>query len=122
MFDRVLIDTLPLPVVYAVKGRPVLNDATVEDAIAAGLHQSATLISTRADTPGTILSLCSAEFREVYQDAPVIIAKGQANYETLGGAGEKIFCLLQVKCPVIAGDVGAPVGSLVVRQSEKLVN
>jgi uncharacterized protein with ATP-grasp and redox domains len=64
------------------------------------------------------LPLCSAEFRSVYQEAQIVIAKGQANYETLSEAGEKVFCLLQVKCPIIARDIGAPVGSMAVRQSQ----
>ncbi len=117
VFDRVLIEALSPPVIYVVKGGPVINDATKEDAVAAGLHQIATLIDTGADAPGTILPLCSAEFSAMYQDAPVIIAKGQANYETLSEAGAKVFCLLQVKCPIIADDIGAPVGSMIVRQS-----
>jgi len=61
--------------------------------------------------------LCSEAFRQIYAAAPLIIAKGQANYETLSEAGPRVFCLLQVKCPVIGRDLGAPVGSVVVRQS-----
>lgn len=118
VFDRVLIETLSQPVIYAVKGGPILNDATKEDALAGGLDHCATLIDNGSDASGTNLSLCSDDFRRVYEDAPVIIAKGQANYETLSDAGDKVFCLLQVKCPIIAEDIGAPVGSLIVRQSE----
>jgi damage-control phosphatase, subfamily I len=117
VFDRVLIESLSLPVIYAVKGGAILNDATIEDAVAAGLHQSATLINTGSDAPGTILPYCSAEFRDMFNEAPLVIAKGQANYETLSEAGEKVFCLLQVKCPIIGRDIDAPVGSMIVRQS-----
>lgn len=117
VFDRILIEELPVPVIYAVKGRPVLNDATVQDALDAGLDSCATIISNGTQAPGTILSLCSPAFREQFENAPVIIAKGQANYETLSDAGTKIFCLLQVKCPVIGSDLGVPDGSIVVRQS-----
>ena len=117
VFDRVLIETLSIPVVYAVKGGPILNDATIEDAVAAGLDQCATLLSNGSDAPGTILSLCSDEFRCLFERAPLIIAKGQANYETLSEAGSRVFCLLRIKCPVIAHDIGQPVDSIVVRQS-----
>lgn len=117
VFDRVLIETLSVPVIYAVKGGPILNDATMEDAVAAGLDQCAALFSNGSDAPGTILSLCSDEFRQQYESAPLIIAKGQANYETLSEAGSKVFCLLRVKCPVIAQDIGQTVDSIVVRQS-----
>jgi hypothetical protein len=118
VFDRVLIEALPLPVIYVVKGSPILNDATVEDALAAGVDTCAEIVANGADAPGTILSLCSDAFRHIYAAAPLIIAKGQANYETLSEAGPRVFCLLQVKCPVIARDLGAPVGSIVVRQCE----
>jgi uncharacterized protein with ATP-grasp and redox domains len=121
VFDRVLIETLDKPVVYAVRGRPILNDAIMEDAIAAGLDKAATtLLDNGADAPGTILSLCKPEFVEAYNKAPVIIAKGQGNYETLNNAGPKVFCLLQIKCPVIERDMGAPMGGIILRQSTAL--
>lgn len=117
VFDRVLIEALPVPVVYAVKGGPVLNDATRDDAEAAGLSACATLTDTGSDAPGTTVWLCSEQFRSAFAGAPVVIAKGQANYETLSDAGPRVFCLLQVKCPVIARDAEAPVGSVLVRRS-----
>jgi hypothetical protein len=117
VFDRVLVEQLEPPVVYAVKGGPVLNDATRTDALAAGLDACATVVENGSNAPGTILDLCSGEFRDAFARAPLIIAKGQANDETLSEAGPRVFCLLQVKCPVIAGDVEVPVGSAVVRQS-----
>ncbi len=120
VFDRVLIETLDVPVVYAAKGGPVLNDATVDDAQAAGLSQCAEIVSTGSDAPGTILDRCSEDFRQRYRQAKVIIAKGQANYETLSEAGPKVFFLLQCKCPVIARDAGVPVGSIVLVQGENV--
>jgi len=117
VFDRVLIEELPVPVIYAVKGGPILNDAILPDALAAGVDTCASLVSNGAQAAGTILSACSAAFREQFENAPMIIAKGQANFETLSDAGEKIFCLFQVKCPIIGMDLDAPVGSIVARQS-----
>ena len=119
VFDRVLIEALDLPVTYAVKGGPILNDATMDDAIAAGLDEVAEVVSTGSNSPGTILHRCSDEFRRRYDEAHMIIAKGQANYETLSNDGERIFFLLQTKCPVIAQDVGVPTGSIVLKQGEK---
>jgi len=116
VFDRVLVESLSVPVVYAVKGGPTLNDATRDDAVAAGLDGCATVVTNGADVPGTVLALCSEEFRRRFHAAPLVIAKGQGNYETLSDAGPRVFCLLQVKCPVIGRDVGAPVGSIVLRQ------
>jgi len=116
VFDRLLIEVLDLPVVYAVKGGPVLNDSTMEDALAAGINLVAEIVSTGSDSPGTIFDRCSEGFRRLYEEAELIIAKGQANYETLSDEGAKVFFMLQIKCPVIARDAGVPVGSIVLKQ------
>lgn len=119
VFDRVLIETIGKPAAYAVKGGPVLNDATLEDAEAAGLREVAELVSTGSDAPGTVLERCDDSFRQRYDDAELVIAKGQANYETLSDQGPKVFFLLQVKCPVIADDIGMPMGGIVVKQGSR---
>lgn len=116
VFDRFLIELIDTPVLYAVKGGPVLNDATVEDAVAAGVDRVAAIVSTGSDAPGTIIDHCSQEFRQLYDNAEMIIAKGQANYETLSKEGSRVFFLLQIKCPIIAQDIGFPTGSIVLRQ------
>ncbi|MEA3340839.1 MAG: ARMT1-like domain-containing protein [Chloroflexota bacterium] len=116
VFDRLLIETLRVPVIYVVKGGPTLNDATRADAEAAGLDQVATIVDNGVDAMGTILNRCSDDFCRLYNEAEMVIAKGQANYETLSDEGPKVFFLLQVKCPIIARDVGVPVGSIVLKQ------
>jgi len=118
VFDLALVGTLDVPVIYAVKGGPILNDATRKDALAAGVDQVGEIVSTGSDAPGTILDRCSEEFRRLYDEAELIIAKGQANYETLSEEGPQVFFLLQTKCPIIARDVGVPVGSIVLRQGQ----
>jgi len=117
VFDRVLIETLEQPVIYAVKGGPTLNDATREDAIAAGLEEVAEVVSTGSDAPGTVLEFCSLAFRQLYDEAEVIIAKGQANHEALGEGDRRLFFLLQVKCPVLGREIGVKPGSIVLQQS-----
>lgn len=113
VFDRVLIELLDRPVCYAVKGGPIINDATREDAVAAGLDAVAEILETGSAAPGTILERYSGEFRRRFAQATLIIAKGQANYETLSGVDAPVFFLLQAKCEVIARDLGVPTGSVV---------
>ncbi|NEX18303.1 MAG: hypothetical protein C1943_17290 [Halochromatium sp.] len=120
LFDRVLIEALPVPVRYVVKAGPVLNDATREEAIAAGLDQVAEIIDTGCDAMGAPLALCSSAFRERFRRARLIIAKGQANYETLSGVDAPICFLLQAKCSVIAEDIGVAPGSVIIQASEVL--
>ncbi len=118
VFDRLLIAALPAgKVTVAVRGSPVLNDATLADAQTAGIPEIAPVISNGSDAPGTVLEECSEEFQDFYSAADLIIAKGQGNYETLSNADKNVFFLLTVKCPLIAVDIGAPLGSLVVKQS-----
>jgi uncharacterized protein with ATP-grasp and redox domains len=117
VFDRVLLEILHAigkDVTVAVKGFPVINDATRDDAAAAGLHEYATVIDNGNDGIGTLLEACSARFMEVYRHADLIISKGQANYETLvGEKNERVFFLFKVKCPVVAGFLGRKNGDIV---------
>jgi len=114
IFDRVLIEALPRgKVTVFVRGAPVLNDATLDDAITAGLPELAPVFPNGSDAPGTLLDDCSDQLRDAFAQADLIIAKGQGNYETLSESSRPIFFLFIVKCPVIAARVGAPVGTLV---------
>jgi len=116
VFDRLLIETLgPANVTVSVKGEPVINDATMEDARAAGLAERCEVIGNGSDAPGTLLEACSPAFRERFQWAGLVVAKGQGNYETLSDAPRPVFFLLMAKCPVIANHIGCDVGGLVAR-------
>jgi len=117
VFDRLLIEELVKElgkeVIYVVKGKPIINDALIEDAIFCGINKVTKITSSGSDAPGTILKHCSPEFMELYQDAELIISKGQGNYEALSEEDKSIFFLLRAKCPVIAEDVGCRVGDMV---------
>lgn len=112
VFDRLLIEQLPTErVTLAVRGRPILNDATMVDAEAAGLCELVEVIDNGSDAPGTILGDCSEDFQRRFAEADLVIAKGQGNFETLSDEAGDIYFLLKVKCPVIADHVGLPVGT-----------
>lgn len=118
VFDRLLLERMPVEKVsVAVRGFPVINDATMADAQVAGIPGLVEVIDNGSDAPGTILDDCSATFRRVFDQADLIVAKGQGNYETLSDESKNIFFVLKAKCPVIARDLGCPVGSLVLRRS-----
>jgi uncharacterized protein with ATP-grasp and redox domains len=112
VFDRLLIEQLPIEkVTVAVKGAPVINDATMEDAVIAGLPQIVEVIDNGSDAPGVILEICSQSFRDRFDKADLIIAKGQGNYETLSDVDKNIFFMLKAKCPVIARHIGCVIGT-----------
>jgi len=116
-FDRLLIEQMPTGrVTFAVRGGPVLNDATQVDAQAAGLHRLVEVVDNGSVAPGTILELCTRSFQERFRRADLIIAKGQGNYESLSSETAPIFFLLKAKCPVIAQHLNCTVGDLVVRR------
>ena len=114
VFDRVFLEQFTSEkVTLAVRGAPAINDATLEDAMEAGLHRVARLIDNGSGAPATVLSDCSAEFRRIFEKADVIIAKGQGNYESLSSSDANIFFLFRVKCNLVAEHSGFPIGSLV---------
>ncbi len=118
VFDRLLLRRMPLEkVTVVVKGSPVINDATMVDAEAAGITRMVEVIDNGSDAPGTILDDCSEFFRQRFDKADLVIAKGQGNYETLSDVEKDIFFILKAKCPVIAGHLGCQVGSMVLRRS-----
>jgi len=117
VFDRLLIEQLPIEkVTVVVKGQPVINDATMEDAIIAGLPRIVEVIDNGSDAPGTILKSCSRYFQDRFENADLVIAKGQGNYETLSDVEKNIFFILKAKCSVIARDIGCKVGEMVFQQ------
>ncbi len=123
VFDRLLIEELVeeigKQVIYVVRGKPIINDALIEDAIFCGINKVTKVISSGSDAPGTILKYCSPEFMELYQDTELIISKGQGNYESLSEEDKSIFFLLRAKCPVIAKDIGCNVGDMVLVGGQK---
>jgi uncharacterized protein with ATP-grasp and redox domains len=111
-FDRLLIEQLPRArVTAAVRGAPVINDATRADAHAAGLDELVEVIDNGSDAPGTLLEDCSPDFQRRFAEADLILSKGQGNFETLAGKPGNFFFLFRIKCPVTAEMVGRPVGT-----------
>jgi uncharacterized protein with ATP-grasp and redox domains len=115
VFDRLLIEEMKKPVTYAVRGAPVVNDATYEDALQAGIHKVALIMPSGTDAPGTILATCSREFRQIYDRSTFVISKGQGNYEALSAEKQPIFFLLKAKCRVIAKDIGINQGDMILK-------
>ena len=99
-----------------VRERPIINDATLDDAILVGMDKVAQVVSSGSDAPTTILSQCSSEMLEYYHSADTIIAKGFGNYESLDEEPENIFFFMKIKCPTGAKLLGAEVGDSILRQ------
>lgn len=118
VFDRKFIQQFPVNrTTVAVRGMPALNDATLEDARSAGLDTVAELMDNGSGAPATVIEDCSREFRELFQGSDLVIAKGQGNYESLSSASREVHFLFRVKCELVEGHSGFPMGSLVLLRS-----
>lgn len=108
IFDKFLLENLPVyKVTYVVKGGPIVNDATMQDAISTGVIDLVKVIDNGHSAQGTILKDCSSIFKSEFSKADLIICKGQANFETLSDIKDKtIFYLLRAKCSSVASAIG----------------
>ncbi|MEN6578173.1 MAG: ARMT1-like domain-containing protein [Phycisphaerales bacterium] len=115
VLDRLLIEQMPTAkVTYVVRGHPILNDALMGDAQIAGLTDLVEVIDNGSDAPGTILETCSEAFRKRFDQADLVIAKGQGNYESLTATDRRVFFLLRPKCAVLARHLKCELGRLLV--------
>lgn len=112
VFDKLLLELLPLDkITYVVKGGAIVNDAIMKDVEEIELDKIVRVIDNGTSIQGTELRVCSEEFLKEFEDADLIISKGQANYESLESVGEKdIIFLLRAKCKTIADMIGCQVG------------
>ncbi len=91
VFDRLLIETITswfdVEVTFIARARPALNDVTLAEARAAGLHLVARLIDNGIDDalPSTLLELLGPEARAVIEQADLVVSKGGGNFEMLEG-------------------------------------
>jgi uncharacterized protein with ATP-grasp and redox domains len=118
ILDKLFLETINFPNTYfAVRSGPVINDATIEDAVMVGIDKIAKVISTGDDAPGVALDSCSDEFKEIFQKSDVIISKGQGNLEGLIDVDQNIYFLLVTKCDLVGNLVGTAKGDFVVKRS-----
>ena len=114
VLDMLLVEELArlgCRVTYAVRSHPIINDATMADAVAVGMTDLCEVVESGVDTPGTVLDRCTPEFLARMDGADVILAKGQGNFEALEGRRPGVFCAFKVKCPRVAVETGREIGS-----------
>lgn len=107
-FDTLLVHELKelgAEVKVAVKGKPIVNDATMDDAKTVGMHEVANeIVTIGTDTVGLILKECSKQFLALYESADLVVAKGMGHAETLTELDLKTphILLLRTKCKPVA--------------------
>lgn len=114
LFDRLVLKRLPkVRLTIVARSSPILNDVTVEEAQKLGLDKLGRIIGTGSRYLGIDFKTVSDEFRKVYQEADVVIAKGHANFESLVDSGRDGFYLLTAKCELVAERLGVRLGDMV---------
>lgn len=116
--DKILIKKIKkinpeLNIYFATRGAPVVNDSIEEDAYLVGINKYATIINNGDYSLGTVLNKTSLEFNQIYQQADIIISKGQANFESLNEENKNIYFLLITKCDVIANYLNTDINKLI---------
>ena len=113
VLDKLMIEQLikrfpGLKVKALVRGAEVLNDATEEDAKYVGLDKVADIVSNGDAIPGTVYNMLPKEAKKAIDEADVILAKGQGNYESMSDQGRHVFYEFLCKCDLFTGRFNVP--------------
>lgn len=105
-------------IAFVVKGSPITNDATLEDARQVGTHRYVEkIITTGSNAFGINFDEASSEFISELEKADVIISKGQSNFESLCGKklGKPVVIMMRTKCEPVGRILKIPVGENVLK-------
>ena len=121
VFDKILLETIKnlyphITLYYATRGKPIINDITTKEAYQIKIDEVAHIIDSGVDTPGLEVSRASSNFLKLYEQMPLIIAKGMGNFECLEANKDKrVFFLFKVKCNVVANSINKNIGSIILK-------
>jgi uncharacterized protein with ATP-grasp and redox domains len=117
--DKLLVETFLEQkkfekIVFVVKGGPIINDATLEDAVYMGLDRlpNSEFLTIGNGEAGTGPARSSQTVKNWIKEHDIVVSKGQGNYEGLS-EHNGLFFMLMVKCPIIASDIGVNVGDII---------
>ncbi len=107
VFDILLVEQLKkqypqLELLYCVRGRNSLNDATRADAAYVGMDKLVKVLDNGSGISGTELDYVNQECRDAIHRADIILSKGSGNMESLAGCGLNVYYIFMCKCPRMA--------------------
>lgn len=107
LFIRLIRERYPsLSIHVIVRGKDVVNDATMDDAREVGLTELVPCIGNGNGAAGSVIKRFSEEARELLLGADVVISKGQGNFEGLFGEGLNPYYFLLCKCELFVRRFG----------------
>ncbi|MEE9376837.1 MAG: ARMT1-like domain-containing protein [Candidatus Lokiarchaeia archaeon] len=124
VFDKLLIITIKnyypdLKIVYSVRGAPIINDATIEDAKFVGITELVQVVES-SHSPGVDVATSPEEFKKhFFKEKGVILSKGQGNFESLHGMEipqKDVYYLLKAKCNLMERIFGVKIGDLIFKK------
>jgi hypothetical protein len=104
-------------VVGVVRGEPILNDVTEEDAVRSGLDKELDLLLTTGTFyVGIDWSNVPEKLMKEIESSDIVIAKGMANYESLSDddVPAPVVHIMRTKCRPVADSIGVPLNQNVV--------
>ena len=123
VFDEILIKQLRKyvgKIYFFTRGKPIINDITVNDLKNLEIFDLAEVIDSGVDTPGFHINRANENAKKLFFDADLVIAKGMGNFECLfGECGREVFYLFKVKCEVVARACQSDVGDYVLLKGIK---
>ena len=125
VFDEILIEAIKefnpdVKIYYVVRGKPIINDVTVDDLKGLEIFKLAEIIDSGVDTPGFCLSKANEKSKNIFYNSDLVISKGMGNFECLfGECNREVFYLFKVKCDVVARACGAVKNEYMLFKSDK---
>lgn len=121
VFDKIFIDEIKdrynLKIKVAVRSAPIINDMTKKEAIEIGFSEK-DIIDSGSTMAGMTLKVANEMFMNLWKEADIIISKGQGNFEGLDEIkDDRLFFLLESKCPVISKILGVNLGDIVMKRN-----
>ena len=107
IFDRLLIEVLlemySLEITFITRTLPILNDATLQDALSMGIGEVTQVMENGLPEPipGTYLKRINPESKTLIERSDLVISKGGGNYDSLTeekGLKGKVSFLFLAKC------------------------
>ncbi|MEW5760936.1 MAG: ARMT1-like domain-containing protein [Candidatus Thermoplasmatota archaeon] len=112
IFDKILCREMKefgSKITFVVKGKPMLSDATIEDAYKYKLDEVCDeILTTNSNAVGIDFSCITPKLKSKLKKASIIISKGMANFESLSDEKYRpIAYLLRTKCIPVANALNA---------------
>jgi hypothetical protein len=111
VLDKIMVEEIKkaypnIHITVIVRGYPVINDVTKDDAIYVGMDKVAEIVENGTSIAGTALELINDEAKNRIMNADVILSKGQGNFETLNKCGLNVYYVFLCKCQWFVNQFG----------------